>query len=92
MGLEGISKLGVRGNNPLSQRTIVDLLAVIILNSYYSIHVSKSLRARTSVLDLWLDMTKWTKVIVDADWVFLRNGLHLFVVCCDSCSFTRVTY
>ena len=29
-------------------------------------------------------------MIIGADWVILRNGLHLSVVCCDSCSFTQV--
>ena len=29
-------------------------------------------------------------MIIGADWVILRNGLHLSVVCCDSCLFTQV--
>ena len=28
--------------------------------------------------------------VTDADWMSLRNGLHLAVVEFDSCSFTRV--
>ena len=28
--------------------------------------------------------------VTDADRVSLRNGLHLFVVCCDACSLTHI--
>ena len=47
-----------------------------------------SLRARTSVLDLWLKMVKWIKkVIVLSDWVSRVIRHMVDVVVLDSCLF-----
>ena len=40
---------------------LINLEIVMDLNGDDSVHVPMSPRARTSVLDLWLSMIKWTK-------------------------------
>ena len=62
---------------------------MIIFNGDNLVHVPMSLRARTSALDLWLSVIKWTKVNCRSLLGDPENELHLVVVCCDSCSPTQ---
>ena len=61
----------------------------MVLNGDNLVHVPMSLRARTSTLELWLSVVKWTKVNCRTLLGDPENELHLVVVSCDSCSFTQ---
>ena len=62
---------------------------MMVLNGDNLVHVPMSLRARTSALDLWLSVIKWTKVNCRSLLGDPENELYLVVVCCDFFSFTQ---
>ena len=64
-------------------------LNVMVLNGGNLVHIPMNLRARTSALDMWLSVIKWTKVNYRSLLGDPENELHLVVVCYDSCSFTQ---